>query len=243
MKKVFFILIAFILGLLVNSCEESEPTVQPLPSPIANFNYTGDDHQAPCLVTFTNSSENGTVYNWDFGDGISTTETSPSHVFTSGGVYSVKLITKNAEGKEDIITKSVNIPNAPTKLIINSIVLNSYPMTNPNGGGWDNNTAADLFFQVTDSLASVVYFESGMFEDAVATELPIGFPMEIEISDLYYTVAIMLYDYDSLSANEFIGGFYLNASWIFPTNGEAYPEEVLVNFPNGINAVMHIVWE
>jgi PKD repeat protein len=36
-------------------------------------------------------SENGDVYAWDFGDGSTSDEPNPSHMYTEEGVYTVKL--------------------------------------------------------------------------------------------------------------------------------------------------------
>lgn len=43
-------------------------------------------------VTFVNSSLNATGYAWDFGDGTTSTEQSPTHLYASEGVYTVSLI-------------------------------------------------------------------------------------------------------------------------------------------------------
>lgn len=50
---------------------------------------------APHTVNFTNTSINGTTYHWDFGDGNSSTSTSPIHTYTVAGSYTVQLISNN----------------------------------------------------------------------------------------------------------------------------------------------------
>ena len=49
-------------------------------------------------VNFTNSSVGGTSYSWDFGDGEVSTATSPSHVYTAIGEYTVCLTATNSCG-------------------------------------------------------------------------------------------------------------------------------------------------
>jgi len=44
------------------------------------------------VTNFTNSSTNAVSYEWDFGDGGTSTAASPSHTYTSSGIYNVKLI-------------------------------------------------------------------------------------------------------------------------------------------------------
>jgi len=43
------------------------------------------------IVTFTNTSTNAGTYEWDFGDGKTSTERSPKHFWSSPGTYTVKM--------------------------------------------------------------------------------------------------------------------------------------------------------
>ncbi|HVG42037.1 MAG TPA: PKD domain-containing protein, partial [Chitinophagaceae bacterium] len=47
--------------------------------------------KSPLTVNFSNTSQNGTAYKWDFGDGTTATEASPSHTYTKAGEFTVKL--------------------------------------------------------------------------------------------------------------------------------------------------------
>ncbi|ETR66092.1 MAG: hypothetical protein OMM_05807 [Candidatus Magnetoglobus multicellularis str. Araruama] len=57
---------------------------------IATGSRTG---QSPLSVSFENQSEieNATDYFWDFGDGTNSTGQTPTHIYTSAGVYAVTL--------------------------------------------------------------------------------------------------------------------------------------------------------
>jgi Zn-dependent metalloprotease len=46
---------------------------------------------APATVQFTNKSNKATTYVWHFGDGQTSTATSPTHTYTTPGLYTVKL--------------------------------------------------------------------------------------------------------------------------------------------------------
>lgn len=52
-------------------------------------------------VSLVNSSSNATSYLWDFGDGNTSTESNPSHIYESSGVY---VITLTAYGECDTVT-------------------------------------------------------------------------------------------------------------------------------------------
>ena len=64
-----------------------------LPEPTANFTYTT---QAPLTVVFTNTSTNATSYEWDFGDGKTSTEMNPTHRYEQVTSYTVTLVAKNS---------------------------------------------------------------------------------------------------------------------------------------------------
>ncbi len=59
--------------------------------------------------TFTNSSTNAVSYEWDFGDGNTSTEVSPTHVYASADVYTVTLKATSAEGKSASLSKTIDI--------------------------------------------------------------------------------------------------------------------------------------
>lgn len=96
----------------IPGCEEiSEQTIVIDAGPTANFN-------APvvCLgenMTFTNTSVNGTTYEWDFGDGFTATNENPSHLFTAPGNYSVTLRAIDAQGCDDTEVIEVAVSDIP----------------------------------------------------------------------------------------------------------------------------------
>jgi len=70
-----------------------------IPPPVAMFEATPLSGSAPLTVQFTDLSIGPpTSYAWDFGDGGNSTEANPSHVYTAGGTYTVKLTVKNSGG-------------------------------------------------------------------------------------------------------------------------------------------------
>src|SRR5690606_12645023 len=46
-------------------------------------------------IQFSNQSSNGVQYEWNFGDGNTSTQVSPSHIYTTGGTYQLRLIVIN----------------------------------------------------------------------------------------------------------------------------------------------------
>ena len=66
--------------------------------PVADFSSNLISGFAPLDVHFTDASQNATGWNWDFGDGATSTEQNPTHTFFSAGKYIVNLTVKNANG-------------------------------------------------------------------------------------------------------------------------------------------------
>ena len=59
---------------------------------------------APATVQFTNNSNSGASYMWYFGDGATSTQANPSHLYTNLGSYNVKLVVTGCTGIKDSIT-------------------------------------------------------------------------------------------------------------------------------------------
>ena len=70
---------------------------------------------APATVSFTNLSTGAgpLTYSWDFGDGATSNAASPSHTYTTNGIYTVRLIVSSPQGCTDTVTQAnlLNIGN------------------------------------------------------------------------------------------------------------------------------------
>lgn len=88
-------------------------------APIASFTMNSSTIVAGEAVTFTNTSQNMYRCEWDFGDGDTTTTTSPVHTFEEPGSYKVNLrVFSQQDIKNDIVTAIVTVTQ-PTTLLIN----------------------------------------------------------------------------------------------------------------------------
>jgi len=99
------LLAIFLFSMLFTAgCEDDSSSVE---APTARFIYVvGEDNGL--MVTFTNASLNADTYSWDFADGESSTETSPSHTYATSGTYDVTLTATNSGGS-DAVTKSLEL--------------------------------------------------------------------------------------------------------------------------------------
>ncbi|MEM7538994.1 MAG: PKD domain-containing protein [Chloroflexota bacterium] len=90
-------------------------SVQPGSAPVADFTPSVQSGDLPLTVVFTNNSQGSiTSYAWDFGDGNSSTETSPTHVYTTAGVYNATLTVTGPNGSDSHSNQiTVNDPDDP----------------------------------------------------------------------------------------------------------------------------------
>ncbi len=73
---------------------------------------------ANATVTFNNTGSTGASYFWDFGDGNTSTNENPNHVYEEEGEYTVvqSVITSNGCSVTDVIDLTVNVATSTTDL-------------------------------------------------------------------------------------------------------------------------------
>lgn len=113
---------------LVNTyanCKDSVTrTIYVRPDPMVDFTAPiVISCQAPLTVNFQDLSSNAVSWQWDFGDGGTSTAQNPSHVYNAEGQYTVRLSVVDSRGCRSSASKSsfvrivrpiVRIANAPT---------------------------------------------------------------------------------------------------------------------------------
>ena len=84
----------------LDSCESTNLQV--------DFEIVNNGCKAPCEIEFVNKSLNAENYIWDFGDGGTSDQFSPSHKYVKPGDYNVRLISENSVCGDSLI-KPVNV--------------------------------------------------------------------------------------------------------------------------------------
>lgn len=106
-----FLLLGMVSLLTLVSCKkEEEPQTE---NPVASFQYAISNTNF-LEVVFTNFSKNATTYTWNFGDGQTSTEKDPTHVYAASGTFTVLLTAKNDAGTSATYSQTIEIkdPNA-----------------------------------------------------------------------------------------------------------------------------------
>jgi len=106
---------------------------------VATFTSNKDTLCTGDSVSFTNNSTNSNASSWNFGDGGTSTQTSPTHTYNTPGNFTVTLIAQNANGCNDTITQNIFVSGAQitagNPLNLNCITTNgniSVSSTTPN---------------------------------------------------------------------------------------------------------------
>ncbi len=88
-------------------CRDSvTQTITINPRPTASFSSTDTiSCRAPHTVSFTDASANAVSWNWNFGDGNTSTLQNPVHTYTALGNYTVRLVVTNNLGCTDTLTR------------------------------------------------------------------------------------------------------------------------------------------
>ena len=68
------------------------------PQPIADFRMS-ENGCVPLTISFTELTDYGTSWKWDFGDGQNSNERNPIHAYSNPGNYVVVLDIEGPEGK------------------------------------------------------------------------------------------------------------------------------------------------
>src|SRR5664280_826429 len=75
--------------------------------PVANFNANPTSGPAPLSVRFTDSSQNATGWNWNFGDGNTSIAKNPINTYSKAGNYTVNLTVSNENGTKSKILEII----------------------------------------------------------------------------------------------------------------------------------------
>ncbi|WP_421150019.1 PKD domain-containing protein [Seonamhaeicola sp. NFXS20] len=108
-------------------------------------------------VDFTDTSILAVSYSWDFGDGNTSTEASPSHTYAVAGTYDVTLTTTNEAGVSRSVTKPVPVGGVePTfKVIVQNSTCNDHTgTTSDNADAWDMTPGSTVVDDVLGTIDS-----------------------------------------------------------------------------------------
>lgn len=98
MKKIqYWLSLVLFSGIILTACSENDPKIEDFESDKVAFIYQVDgdeykyDYFYGATIAFTNTSSAKGSYTWEFGDGATSNEENPQHIYELPGSYSVTL--------------------------------------------------------------------------------------------------------------------------------------------------------
>jgi PKD repeat protein len=150
----------------LSGVDSSEQTVLIHPRPRALFDaYPREARNLKQLIKFINNSINAIDYQWDFGDGNSSTDEHPSHVYREAGTYTVSLLVLSEKSCVDTMVQEKLITvlaGEGTTEFPNAFVWNG---SGPTGGAWSetvlDNTVFHPHLENAVSMHMIIYTRWG----------------------------------------------------------------------------------
>ena len=135
------------------------------PLPVAQFNATNSCEQQ--AIQFTDHSNVGigniTGWNWNFGDGTSSSQQNPSHNYQAPGIYYVTLNVTTAGGCTDSLRKQVIIYSKPDANFNSTTVCLNNPTSFTNTSTINNGTITNWFWNFGNGVTSSVQNPSPVY--------------------------------------------------------------------------------
>jgi xanthomonalisin len=88
----------------------------------ANFSVSTSGLSASFTDSSTDTYSGASIsgHSWDFGDGTTSTATSPSHTYAASGTYTAKETVTDSQGHSSTASKSVTVSNTSSQLLGNT---------------------------------------------------------------------------------------------------------------------------
>lgn len=243
--KVKFTLINFFSLLLLAftvACSHEEPYGPNSNSNNPNYNH-GNTYATPdamfsittkhpLTIVIDNRSRNAARYYWDFGDGNKSSDESPSHKYSSMGVYRVKLTVYNSVGDSDTYEANVTIEN-PSKVYFTGVTYEKLSVNNKY-----------IKFKLVDDDFFTTTWCNSTYKLLSKANLPYDFILNTPVlmdgldDDDYYVINVYWSNSNSGSGTK-LQGFRFNTSLIY----NEYPETIYWNESNGNKIRCYLKYE
>ncbi|MFN6040256.1 MAG: PKD domain-containing protein, partial [Bacteroidota bacterium] len=171
--------------------------------PIADFSFISECNGDSISFVNLSSISSGIInYNWSFGDGETSTEISPKHLFPLSGSFPTKLLVSSNDGCSDSITKLITV----------------FPIPNPNAGN-DTSVSKGYSAQLSASGGNNYFWfpASGLSSSTISN--PKANPM---VSTKYILTVIDVngcIGYDTVNVN-IVDDYKLVANNVITPNGD-----------------------
>ena len=184
------------------------PVVDPN-APLAAFSWS-ETPKAGQVTSFYNKSKKAVTYEWNFGDGATSIDANPQHVFVSSGTFIVKLIAYG-NGKSHAILDTITVSAVPKAMLVTRIEVLDYP-SHKGTKTWDSpitgSPPPDIYVKMF-ALGNV--FTSTRSDNTQKGDLPLSWPVhDFSATFFDHGLEIGMYDADDLDKDDFMCGEQIN---------------------------------
>lgn len=220
----------------------------------AAFNSPATQYcSANAEVLFNNTSTNGSSYKWYFGDGDSSVLANPTHIYGTGGTYTVTLIVDGGTCGRDTLVMNNYITITPPPAPVSSDVLTcnssgSFALTATGSGtiNWYNNFG-DITPIFTGNIyntpvltSSTTYYVENSISQAPVTGGPatnsFGTGGQHNNNSIQYLTFDVFQSCTLVNVRVYSGGTGNRTIYLWDANGNQL-NQVTVNIPNGTSTV------
>lgn len=128
--------------LALTGCVDKDPEMHFFPNPDVDFTYAVEgneykyDFYVVSTIQFNNTSSSTGNFTWDFGDGTTSNEVSPTHKYEKAGMYKVRLTNEKGYREYPLliidITPTLTVKSTSTEIIEFNKTLVDFNMELPN---------------------------------------------------------------------------------------------------------------
>ena len=233
----------------------SIPDVTP---PLAEFEFSGGETVDDFLnFQFANLSIGATTYSWDFGDGTTSSEFEPIHIFPAEGTFTVTLVSSDDLAVTSTFTETIEViePEESSAITPNILEPSFEDLSLPDGTGdgrdsWRNNALGSIF-QINTSSSVPDGMQASKFpSDASGDGVRIGYQ---EVAVTPNTEYLITYSYrleapgGTATVSILAGGGFTDIDTVddaeitsFSGSAESYTQ-VSLAFNSGNNDVISIL--
>lgn len=138
-----------------------------------------------------------------------------------------------------------------SKVSITKLTVLAYPDKKPSGADWDNALAGyypDVYFDITKSGTTETLYSldvANRKENMTQADLPVSWSTSsgsafFTLTNLSQAVDVDLYDFDSLSADEYMGTATFNFQ-NYTSGSNRYPSTITAT-SNGVSIKLNLTW-
>lgn len=204
-----------------------------LSGPKAAFTASGSNIPLNTTVNFYNNTNKFNAYNaqysWDFGNGVTSTDYSPSYTFTAAGTYTVKLTATDP---------STGCTSQAIQVIVVRNFNSAFSFTSSFVG---NTTCPPVLAKFTNTSADAVRVKWDFGDGSTADN--VNYPSHIYTSPGTYIVTLYVYGYNGLTGTH-VDSIKVNSldALLKFNPGETCSSQP-VNFNASANGVTNYLWD